>query len=177
MKYRQFNTAFWEDSYTLELSDKEVRFFIYLFTNPKVNMVGIYELPNRLICATLGASLGEIKKMQAKFQKDDKFSFYKNWVFIHNFSDHNHFSPAQPVIDSYLKDFNLIPQEILVYFLKTLNLNYIPTIVGKDNTVIIRVRVIIKGVGPRVGPRVEARLVDKDGNVEEEKLNIDEIPL
>ena len=168
MKYRQIATTFWEDGYTLELNDKEKVLFIYLFTNPKVNMVGIYELPDRLICATLGASLGDLKKMKAKLEKDKKFAFYNGWVFINNFPKYNRYSSAPPVIEAYLRDFNSIPQKVLNYFLVKLKLPYVPSLMGKGNTVIIRVMVMVKKGRPYA--RIQAK------SIEPEKININEIP-
>ena len=102
MKYRQINTNFWDDGYILELTDKEKLFFLYIFTNPKVNMVGIYELPDRIIISTLGATLGKVSGLKKKFERDKKFSFYKGWVFIHNFSVHNHYSSAPNVVKTWM---------------------------------------------------------------------------
>ena len=179
MKYRQIATTFWEDSYTLELNDQEKVAFIYLFTNHKVNMVGIYELPDRIICATLGATLDDLKKIKSKFEKDRKYFFHKGWIFINNFYKHNHFSSVPTVMDTYLDDFNSIPQDVLKHFLVNLKLQYIPTIVRKDkitkkNSVMVMVMVMDKYGRPY--PRIQAKVVDDEGNVEEEKLNMNEIP-
>lgn len=173
MKYRQINTDFWEDNYILDLSDKEKIYFCYLFTNPRVNMVGIYEISDRIICATLGATLADLKKMQSKFEKDSKYYFYNNWVFINNFTKHNRYSSVKNVVDAFLTDFNSIPQEVLKHFLVKLKLLYTPPLVKKDKatdkvTVIIKVMVMDKYGSPY--PRIQAE------STLEEKLNINEIP-
>ena len=166
MKYRQIATNLWEDNYILELNDKEFKVFVYLFTNHKVNLVGIYELPDRIICSMVGATLQELTKIKTKFQKDNKYAFYKGWIFINNFSKHNRYSPAPNIIKTFLKDFNSIPQEVLRFFLITLKLSYLPTI-WKENTVIVKVMVMDKEGTPY--PTIEA--IDT-----EERVNIDEIP-
>jgi hypothetical protein len=173
MKYRQIATNIWEDSYALELNDKEFRAFIYFFTNHRVNMVGIYELPDRIIRYTLGATLEELDKIKQKFETDRKYFFYKNWIFINNFSKHNHFSSATSIIDTYINDFNSIPQDILKHFLIKLKLEYTPTIVKKDKvtkktTVMVMVMVMDKEGRPY--PRTEAISLD-------ERVNPDDIPL
>jgi len=147
MKHRQIKTSFWEDGYTLKLSKIEKLFFIYLFTNPKVNMVGIYELPDILILPTLGCTLEELEKMKQKFEKDEKYFFYDGWVYINNFSKHNKYSSAQNVVDSYLRDFNSIPIEVLNHFLVVKKLNYIPTICEKEK-VTVKVMVMVKEGSP-----------------------------
>jgi hypothetical protein len=173
MKYRQIATSIWEDDYVLGLTDKELKAFIYFFTNHKVNMVGIYELPDIIIRYTLGATLDEIKQIKKKFEADRKYFFYKNWVYINNFHKHNSFSSASSVINTYLKDFNSIPQEVLKHFLIDLKLNYIPTIVKKDkvsklNTVMVKVMVMDKKGSPY--PRIEAISLNED-------VDPDDIPM
>ena len=167
MKYRQIKTDFWEDSYILELSSKEREFFIYLFTNPKVNMVGIYELPDRIVRSTLGYTLDELARFQKKLQSDNKYYFFKNWVFVNNFSEHNKYSPAPNVVKTFIKDFNSIPQNVLNHFFRTLKLDYQPTIENKD-IVIVMDKVMVKEGTPY--PRIEA----KDMN---EQVDPDTIPL
>ena len=149
MKYRQIKTSFWEDGYTLKLSHLEKVLFLYLFTNPKVNMTGIYELPDVLICPTLGCTVDELNQMKKKFEQDEKYYFYDGWVYINNFSKHNKYSSAQNIIDSFMRDLNAIPPKVLRYFLNAKNLNYIPTI---DDKVIVKVMVMIKEGSPYPTP-------------------------
>ena len=112
MKYRQIETKFWEDGYILELTNKEREFFLYLFTNPKVTLCGIYELSDKTIIYTLGCTLAELAAFKSKFQLDRKYAFYKGWVYVINFHKYNSFSPATNIIKAFLKDFNSIPSEM-----------------------------------------------------------------
>jgi hypothetical protein len=168
MKYRQMETKFWEDEYILELTNKEREFFLYLFTNHKVTMCGIYELSDKTILYTLGGSLGELAELKKKLQSDGKYAFYKGWVYIMNFNKYNSFSPAENIEKAFVKDFNAIPAEIINHFFNDLNLqyaipeNYITDIVmDKDKD---------KGVGGRVGGRVGMRL-----RMINEKIDLDKI--
>lgn len=170
MKYRQIGTAIWEDNYVLELNDKEFRTFIYLFTNHRVNLVGIYQLPDRIVCSTLGATLEELAEIKKKFEKDHKYFFYNGWVYINNFHKHNRYSSVPTVIDTYLNDFNSIPQDILKHFIVDLKLDYVPTIVKKDkfskqNKVMVKVIVMDKYPSPY--PRIEAISLDETVNPED----------
>lgn len=152
MKYRQISSTFWEDGYTLKLSDKEKLFFLYLFTNPKVSMIGIYELPDILILPTLGCTLEELEKMKKKFEKDRKYFFYDGWVYINNFVRYNRYSPAPNVVNVWVEQFNSIPQNILGYFLIDSKLNYIPTVVDKKEKVTVKVIVMDKEGSPYASP-------------------------
>lgn len=166
MKYRQIATSFWEDGYTLKLSALEKLFFIYLFTNPKVNMVGIYELPDPLILPILACSLDDLSKLKTKFEADRKFFFYDGWIYINNFVKYNRYSSAPNVINSFIQDFNKIPQKILNYFITDKQLNYIPTVIGKDNSVMVKVMVMVKKA--TAYPTIQAKLA-------EETIDLDEL--
>lgn len=172
MKYRQIATSFWEDGYTLKLSTIEKLFFLYLFTNPKVNMVGIYELPDILIYPSLGCSLEELDEMKAKFEADRKFFFYDGWIYINNFVKYNRYSSAPNVIKSFIQDFNKIPQKVLNYFINDMQLNYIPTVMGKDNNVMVRVMVMVKKATPY--PTIQAKATDESIDLDELDRKISE---
>lgn len=156
MKYRQTRTAFWEDGYILDLSHEEKLLFIYLFTNSKVNLCGIYELPDRTISYTLALPLPTVLKIKEKLQKDNKFLFYKGYVFIINYAQHNIFSSALSVVSSFATEFNSIPQEIKEYFFKISN--YEIPIKNPEEVIVmdkVMVRVMVKKGSPTLG--VEAR--------------------
>jgi len=130
-------------------------------------MVGIYELPDRIACSTLGATLEEWEKIKTKFESDRKYFFYRGWVYINNFHKHNAYSAIPNVIQTFLADFNSIPQDVLHYFLTKLGLNYTPTIIKKDkatkqNTVMVMVIVMDKYGSPY--PRIEAKSLLEDIN-------------
>lgn len=159
MKYRQIKTSFWEDGYILELSCLEKLLFLYLFTNPRVNLCGIYELADRTICYTLGCTLEELVFMKKKLEKDNKYAFYKGWVFIVNFTDHNKYSSAPNIVKSFLADFNSIPKEVINYFLNVLKLTYTPPIENNDT---VMVMVMDKDKEGRGYPRIEAKVINED---------------
>lgn len=164
MKYRQIKTSFWEDGYTLKLSSLEKLFFLYLFTNPKVNMVGIYELPDVLILPTLGCTVDELNSMKDRFERDSKYFFHDGWVFINNFTKHNRYSSAPNIVDAYIKEITSIPQSVMQHFLNNKNLSYTPPI---ENNVIVKVMVMVKEGSPYGSPY--PRLQD------ENEVNLDEI--
>lgn len=173
MRYRQIATNIWEDNYILGLKDNEFRYFTYFFSNHKVNMVGIYELPDVIVRYTLGATLEEIAKIKQKFETDRKYFFFKEWVYINNFHKHNFFSSAPSVMNTYLKDFNAIPQEVLKHFLVDLKLAYVPTIVRKDKLTKLNSVMVIVSVMDKEGypyPRIEANSINED-------INPDDIPI
>jgi len=173
MNYRKIATTIWNDNYFLELPDKEAKIFIYLFTNDKVNLVGIYELPDRIICSIVGATLQEWTKIKEKFERDRKYFFYKGWIYISNFAKHNSFSSAPNILNTFIKDFNAIPLEVKSHFLYDLKLPYRPTIKNKQGkdmvTVIVNVNVMVKydrGYS-RGYPIIKAVPVNEDIDIDE----------
>jgi len=169
MRYRQIATNLWEDEYILGLTDKEFRAFVYFFSNHKVNMVGIYQLPTVILRYTLGATLEEIDEIKKKFEADRKYFFFKDYVFINNFHKHNSFSCAPSIMNTYLKDFNAIPQNVLRHFLIDLKLPYIPTIVKKNKFTKLNSDMVIVIVMDKKGspyptpyPRIEAKSMNED---------------
>lgn len=175
MKQRQIATTFWEDGYTLELTDQEKVFFIYLFTNSKVNMIGIYELPDRLIYPTLGCTLQDLKRMKEKFEQDKKFAFFDGWIFINNYADYNSYSPVVNVVNAYVKDFNSIPQKILIHFLHTLKLPFSPTVRRKDNTDIVKVMDMDKDRDKEATPYPRIKAISLLRSEVEPDIDLDEV--
>lgn len=168
MKYRQLKTDFWDDGYVQSLNPLEKLVFIYLFTNPKVNMTGIYELTDRTICHTLGVRVEELQNIKEKFAADQKYTFYKDYVFINKFHKHNIYSSADAVYAAFLRDFEDIPTEIRAYFICELELDYkIPLKPKKDNVMVMDK---VKDKYGRVYPRLELKN-------SLEVVNPDDIPL
>lgn len=65
--------------------------FIYLITNEKVNICGIYELPDKYIRFDLDLKQTELDKIKQKFMKDNKFLFIDGWIKITNYDIYNRF--------------------------------------------------------------------------------------
>lgn len=172
MKFIKFSTRLWEDSYISTLSYKEKLFFIYLISNSRVNKVGIYELPDKYIKADLDLSDGEIVEMKKKFEADNKFHFYKGWVYIVNFAKHNKFSTAENIIKDFKREFDNIPKEVKDYFILKKGLGYIIPIENTDKvrlsldvSVMVIVIVIVNRVGGILPPTLQ----------KEEKVDVDEV--
>jgi len=91
MKTRMVYTRFWHDNYISELKPEEKLVFVYLITNEKVNICGIYELPDRYIKFDLGLKQNELVKIKRKFMENGKFLFIDGWVKILNYERYNRF--------------------------------------------------------------------------------------
>lgn len=164
MKYRQINTNFWEDSYIRKLNPVERLAFIFLFTNDRVNLCGVYELTDDRLCYTLGATLETVNKIKHKFESDSKFLFHNDWVYILNYNEHNCFSKAPNVVSTFMKEFNSIPPEVASHFFSDDKPKYVPTI---KEWVTVMEMVMVMDKYPTPYPRIKLKY---------EELDINELP-
>jgi len=67
--YRQLYTSFWQDDFILSLPYIERYFYIYLMTNSKTSICGIYELPRAIAVMETGLPLAKINELLEKFEK------------------------------------------------------------------------------------------------------------
>jgi len=112
MKTRIIYTKFWHDNYISILNSKEKLLFLYLFTNEKVNICGIYELPDKYILLETGIKKRELDKIKQKFIEDGKFAFIDGWIKIMNFEAYNVFT-GEKIEIAREKEFSIIPKKVL----------------------------------------------------------------
>lgn len=84
MKNRLIETKFWKDSYIVELSTEERLLYLYLLTNERVNIIHCYEITEREVLFDTGIDRGIYTHCKERFQKDGKFTFYKEYIYINN---------------------------------------------------------------------------------------------
>lgn len=83
-KYRQVHVHIWKDGWFLDLEPKYKLFFIYLFTNERASISGIYELPKRVMAFESGLTYSEIDSAFEVFQQEAKAYFDDGVVWIAN---------------------------------------------------------------------------------------------
>jgi hypothetical protein len=113
MLTRIIHTQFWEDSFISELDHKEKLTFLYLFTNSKIGLTGIYELPDKFILFDLCLNSEELQKMKKKFQQEDKIYFYKGYIAIKNAIKHSDYSKGnENQIKAFYRELEQLPDDI-----------------------------------------------------------------
>jgi len=122
-KLRSLSTAFWSDPFIEDLSPNEKLLFIYLITNEKTNMLGIYEASVKKISFETGIKKDDVNNALKAFEKIGKVRYNNNYVILVNFLKHQNFNTnmKKSAIDVY----NDLPKE-----LKTSELD-----VSKDNPI------------------------------------------
>ncbi len=114
MKTRIIHTRFWQDSFVCELSHKEKLLFVYLFTNDRVNITGIYELPDKYIMADLNLTSTELTNAKTKLQKAGKLFFKDGWIKIINADKYNSYT-GEKLIKARENELSQTPKELIEY--------------------------------------------------------------
>jgi len=109
---RSVNTKFWSDAFVEELETNEKLLFLYLLTNEKTNMLGIYEISVKRISYETGLSYETIKKAFEGFERVRKAFFFDNWVFLPNWIKNQ--SMNTNMMKSARKEFNALPNELII---------------------------------------------------------------
>lgn len=109
-KLRSLSTAFWSDPFIEELSPSEKLLFIYLITNEKTNMLGIYESSVKKISFETGIPSNTISEALKKFEAAKKVKYTNNFVILVNFMKHQNFNPN--MMKSAIDVYNSLPNEL-----------------------------------------------------------------
>lgn len=115
MKTRIVYTKIWEDEYFFSLDDKEQLAFLFLLTNDKINLIGIYELNDMNLVMWLRTTNDKIQQIKTKFQSSGKFAFYRGWVKVINYDKYNSFGGNLNQVAKE-REYKAVPQEVLEYF-------------------------------------------------------------
>ena len=111
-KLRSLNTAFWSDTWVEELEPMQKLLFIYLVTNEKTNMLGIYEASVKKISFETGIVPIVVKTYLKDFEKSNKVKYIDNRVILINYMKHQNYNTnmKKSAIDTY----NDLPKSLKV---------------------------------------------------------------
>jgi len=162
-KLRSLNTAFWSDTWVEELEPMQKLLFIYLVTNEKTNMLGIYEASVKKISFETGIVPIVVKTYLKDFEKSNKVKYIDNRVILINYMKHQNYNTnmKKSAIDTY----NDLPKSLKVNGL----------FVSKSNPTEGFER-LSKGYGmvPKVEVEVEVK-IESEKEYEVEELTADNI--
>ncbi|HZE87068.1 MAG TPA: hypothetical protein VE090_02560 [Methylomirabilota bacterium] len=112
MKTRIIKTEFWEDMAGKDVPKDARLLFVYLITNPRINMCGIFELSDKYILLETGLTPKELEKAKGYLQEIKKILFIKGWVKITNAEKHNNYKGSPKNEVAYERELALIPSHI-----------------------------------------------------------------
>lgn len=110
-KSRIINTRFWDDPYIVDLNHLEKLVFLYSLSNPLTEISGVYEIPMRRIVYDTGIDKEMLLKIFDRFAKDKKIYYIDGWIYLKNFSKHQHQNPS--VIRGAERALSLVPDHII----------------------------------------------------------------
>ena len=87
-KLRSVSTAFWSDPFIEELTPQQKLLFLYLITNEKTNMLGIYEASIKKISFETGLKDSDILMFFKICEQKSKIKYIGNYVVLMNFARH-----------------------------------------------------------------------------------------
>jgi len=90
---RYVDTNFWKDTYVIDLDPIEKLMFLYLLTNPRTNIAGIYEISLREIAFDTGIDRDMVQKILDRFKRDKKIYYHRGWLALYNWIKHQALNP------------------------------------------------------------------------------------
>ena len=109
-KSRTIHTKIWTDTWFEELNFKQKLLFIYLLTNDKTNMLGIYEVSLRKISYDTGLDKKDVSSILMTFTRAGKLVYKENHIILCNFLKHQSYNPNMKV--SAINSYNDLPTVI-----------------------------------------------------------------
>ena len=109
-KLRSINTAFWSDTWIEDLEPEHKLLFLYLVTNDKTNMLGIYESSIKKIAFETGLNIETVSNGLKAFETVSKVKYINNYIILVNYMKHQNYNTnmKKSAIDIY----NNLPKEL-----------------------------------------------------------------
>lgn len=114
MKTRTVHTRFWQDEFINTLTAKEKLLFIYLITNDRTSLTGMYELPDKYIRADIDMTQKELDVAKGKLSENNKILFHSSWIKIINHDKFNSYT-GEKIDVAKEKEMALLPKELIEY--------------------------------------------------------------
>jgi hypothetical protein len=109
-KKRSVSTAFWSDPFIEDIAPEYKLLFLYLITNEKTNMLGIYEASKRKMAFETGLSLECIKDALEVFERLGKVKHVDNYIILVNYMKHQKYNTNMK--KSAIETFNELPKSV-----------------------------------------------------------------
>jgi len=100
----------WSDEWFYELDPSEKLMWVFLLTNPRNNIAGIYKVNNKWIGNHTGFEKNVVELILERFIRDKKIKIQDNWIIIINHYKHQSTNPK--VETGILRIISELPLEI-----------------------------------------------------------------
>lgn len=99
--FRQIHTRIWKDAWFMDLDTEDKLLFIYLFSNERASVAGIYELSMKVIIFESGLTRERITAALDRFRQARKVFYENGIVWVVNLRKYN--ANASPKVSSRIK--------------------------------------------------------------------------
>lgn len=108
-EFRNIHTRIWKDTWFSELATDEKLLFIYLFSNERASVCGMYELPLKYIVFETGITADRVSEILDRFSADGKVFYENGIVWVVNLKRYNDSGDSVKVRVRVMKDLDNIP--------------------------------------------------------------------
>lgn len=108
-EFRNIHTRIWKDTWFSELATDEKLLFIYLFSNERASVCGMYELPQKYIIFETGITADRVSEILNRFSADGKVFYENGIVWVVNLKRYNDSGDSVKVRVRAMKDLDVIP--------------------------------------------------------------------
>lgn len=123
-KQRIIKDEIWDDEWFYDLDPSEKLIWIFLLTNPRSNIAGVYKINTRWIANLTGFDKDVVKTILGRFVSDGKIVYEDDWIALVNF--YKHLVYKNPSVAQGIKrigeEMTGCPQPVYSVYLTILNL-------------------------------------------------------
>ena len=87
-KQRYIRDELWSDDWVMDLDPSEKLLWVFLLTNERCNIAGIYKAVTRWVAFHTGLDTDITRKMLDRFVNDGKIALNGDWIIICNYEKH-----------------------------------------------------------------------------------------
>ena len=161
---RPIKDEMWSDSWFYELDPSEKLLWVFLLTNERQNVAGIYQANMSWICSNTGFDKQVVEMILRRFEESGKIARKNDWIVLLNHYKHQSLSPK--IEEGMARILNELPDDILDIYpihrvclrYRTL-LNLTKLIIGENNS-----PVAVNMWNKRYADDFEEGVVDLDGD-------------
>jgi 5-methylcytosine-specific restriction endonuclease McrA len=107
--FRQIHTKIWKDGWFLDLPPAGKLLFVYLFSNERASVAGIYELPIKVICWETDLDESTVVQFLKEFAEQKKAWYQDSVVWVKNLRRYNATSSIK-VLERIRRDLMELPE-------------------------------------------------------------------
>jgi hypothetical protein len=96
-KHCYFSTSFWDDEWVCSLKPLEKMLYVYLLTNPLINIAGVYKITERRILFDTGLSKKQVQEFMKKYQEDHKAFRMGEYIVIPSAPKHQQWETSDKI--------------------------------------------------------------------------------